>query len=71
MSPLPHTRECEHEGVPVFLFGGFFPAQTRPQENVAAQQMDLRLLLSFSLVGFSSTFFFCFSDELPDFNPEK
>lgn len=37
---------------------GVFPAQTRPQENVAAQQMDLRLLLSFRLVGFCFHFFF-------------
>lgn len=70
VSPLLHTRECEHEGVPVFLFV-FFPLRLARQRNVAAQQRDLRLPLSVSLMGFSSSFFFWFSDELPDFNPEK
>lgn len=66
MSPLPHTRECDHEGIPVFLFGVFFLSQTRSSAaDGSASPARLRSR------GFFFHFFFCFSDELPDFNPEK
>lgn len=71
MLPLPHTRECEHEGIPVFLFGCFSCSDSPARKRSSAADGSASPAQLPSRGFFLPLFFFWFSDELPDFNPEK